>query len=61
MDVMSSIFHGNINKSFSESCLPHHLRRAEAIPLFKKDLKKDSKNLKENYRLVSILSSISKI
>ena len=46
----------------STTSLPHHdLKRAEVIPIFKKDIKKDSKNLKENYRPVSILSNISKI
>ena len=41
---------------FSESFFPDHSKRAEVIPIFKKDIKKDSKNLKENYRPVSILS-----
>ena len=58
---MSNIFHGNINKCFSESFFPDDLKRAEVIPIFKKDIKKDSKNLRENYRPVSILSNISNI
>ena len=37
------------------------MKRAEVIPIFKKDIKKDSKNLKENYRPEGILSNISKI
>ena len=61
MDIMSNIFHDNINKCFSESFFPDDLKRAEVIPVFKKDIKKDSKNWKENYRPVSILSNISKI
>ena len=61
MDIMSNIFHDNINKCFSESFFPDDLKRAEVIPVFKKDIKKDSKTLKENYRPVSILSNISKI
>ena len=61
MDIMSYIFHDNINKCFSEFFFPDDLKRAEVIPIFKKDMKKDSKNLKENYRPVSILSNISKI
>ena len=61
MDIMSNIFHDNINKCFSESFFPDDLKRAEVIPVFKKDIKKDSKNWKENCRPVSILSNISKI
>ena len=61
MDIMSNIFHDNINKCFSESFFPDDLKRAEVIPVFKKDIKKDSKNWKQNYRPVSILSNISKI
>ena len=61
MDIMSNIFHDNINKCFSESFFPDDLKRAEVIPIFKKDIKKDSKNLKENYRPEGILSNISKI
>ena len=57
MDIMSNIFHDNINKCFSESFFPDDLKRAEVIPVFKKEIKKDSKNLKENYRPVSIISS----
>ena len=58
---MSNIFHGDINKSFSESFFPDDLKRAEVIPVSKKDIKKDSKTLKENYRPVSILSNVPKI
>ena len=61
MNIMSNIFHDSINKCFSESFFSDDLKRAEFIPIFKKDVKKDSKNLKENYRPVSILSNISKI
>ena len=61
IDITSNIFYDNINKCFSESFFPDDLKRAEVIPVFKKDIKKDSKNLKENYRPVSILSNISKI
>ena len=61
IDIMSNIFHEDINKCFSESFFPDDLKRAEVIPVFKKDIKKDSKTLKENYRPVSILSNISKI
>ena len=61
MDIMSNIFHDNISKCFSEYFFLDDLKRAEVIPIFKKDIKKDSKNLKENYRPESILSNISKI
>ena len=47
MDIMSNMFHDNINKFFSESFFPDDLKRAEIIPIFKKDIKEDSKNLKE--------------
>ena len=61
MDIMSNIFHDNINKCFSESFFPDDLKRAEVIPVFKEDIKKDSKNLKEIYRPVGILYNLSKI
>ena len=61
VDIMSSTFHDIINECFSESFFPDDLKKAEVIPIFKKDIKKDSKNLKENYRPVSILSNICKI
>ena len=61
MDIMLNIFNDNINKFSSESFFPDDLKKAEAIPIFKKEIKKHSKNLKENYRPVSILSNISKI
>ena len=50
IDIMPNIFHEDINKCFSESFFPDDLIRAEVIPVFKKDIKKDSKTLKENYR-----------
>ena len=58
MNIMSNIFHDNC---FSESVFPDDLKRAEVIPIFETDIKKDSKGLKENYRPVSILSNISTI
>ena len=61
INIMSNIFHEDINKCFSESFFPDDLKRAEVIPVFKKHIKKDSKTLKENCRPVSILSNISKI
>ena len=48
MDIMSNMFHDNINKFFSESFFPDDLKRAEIISILKKDIKEDSKNLKEN-------------
>ena len=61
MDIMLNTFNDNINKCFSEPFFPDDLKRAEAIPIFRKDIKKDSKNLKKNYRPVNILSNISKV
>ena len=61
MDIMSNIFHDNINWCFSESFFPENFKRAEVIPILKEDIKKDSKKLKENYIPVSILPNISKI
>ena len=58
VDIMPSTFHDNINECFSESFFPDDLKKAEVIPIFKKNIKKDFKNLKENYRPVSILSNI---
>ena len=46
IDIMSNIFHEDINKCFSESFFPDDLKRVEVIPVFKKDIKKDSKTLK---------------
>ena len=56
-DLMSDIFLNSINKCFANSCFPDELKEAEVVPIFKKG----SKNLKENYRPVSILSNINKI
>ena len=58
VDIMSNIFHENIN--FSESFFPDDLKRAEVISFFKKDIKKGSKNLYENYRPISFLSKYIK-
>ena len=41
MDIMLNIFHDNISKCFSESFFPGDLKRAEVIPILKKDIKKD--------------------
>ena len=46
IDIMSNIFHKYINKCFSETFFPDDLKKAEVIPVFKKDIKKDSKTLK---------------
>ena len=34
---MSNVFHEDINKCFSESFFPDDLKRAEVIPVFKKE------------------------
>ena len=41
MDIMLNIFHDNISKCFSESFFPGDLKRAEVIPILKKEIKKD--------------------
>ena len=46
---------------FFRILFPDDLKKAEVIQRLKKDIKKDSKNFKENYRPVSSLSNISKI
>ena len=61
MNIISNVFHDIINKCFSEYFFCDDLKGVKLIPIFKKDIKKDSKNLKENYRPVTILSNISKI
>ena len=50
-------FHENINFCFESSCLPSDLKVADVTPAYKKK----SKNSKDNYRPVSILSNISKV
>ena len=37
-DIISNIFHANINKCFSESFFSDDLKRAEVIPIFQKDI-----------------------
>ena len=50
-------FYQNMNQSISKSIFPSDLKLADVTPVYKKN----SKNPKNNYRLVSILSNISKI
>ena len=61
MNIISNVFHDIINKCFSEYFFCDDLKKVNLILIFKKDIKKDSKNVKENYRPVTILSNISKI
>ena len=50
-------FHEKINFCFENSCLPSDLKFADVTPAYKKK----TKNSKDNYRPVSILSNISKV
>ena len=50
-------FYENINQCISKSVFPSDLKLADVTPVYKKK----SKNSKDNYRPVSILSNISKI
>ena len=56
-DYFAECFYENINRCISKSIFPSDLKLADETPVFKKK----SKNSKDNYRPVSILSSISKI
>ena len=55
-EYFAGYFHENINFCFENSCLPSDLKFADVTPAYKKK----SKNSKDNYRPVSILSNISK-
>ena len=56
-DIFSEFFFVNINHSINNSTFPDQLKWADVKPVFKKN----SRTVKENYRLVSILPNISKI
>ena len=56
-EYFAGYFHENINFCFENSYLPSGLKFADVTPAYKKK----SKNSKDNYRPVSILSNISKI
>ena len=56
-EYFAGYFHENINFCFENSCLPSDLKFADVTPAYKKK----SKNSKDNYRPVSILSNISKV
>ena len=57
VDIYLSFLINAINKKFLDNCFPKELKKAEIIPVYKKDdpLKK------ENYRHVSLLPHESKI
>ena len=57
MDIYLPFLTNAINKTFLDNYFPRQLKKAETIPVYKKDdpLKK------ENYRPVSLLSDVSKI
>ena len=56
-DYFAEYFYENISQCMSKSIFPSDLKLADITPVYKKK----SKNSKENYRPVSILSNISKI
>ena len=56
-DYFAEYFYENINQCISKSIFPSDLKLADVTPVYKKK----SKNSKDNYRPVSILSNISKI
>ena len=57
LDYFAEYFYENINQCKSKSIFPSNLRLADVTPVYNKK----SKNSKDNYRPVSILSNISKI
>ena len=56
-DIFADFFFLNLNNCIASSVFPSNFKNAEITPVYKKD----SKNTESNYRLVSILSNISKI
>ena len=56
-DIFSDFIFSNINECIRNSTFPPALKIANITPVHKKD----SKNVKENYRPVSILPNVSKI
>ena len=55
-DYFAEYFYKNINQCISKSIFPSDLKLADVTPVYKKK----SKNSKDNYRPVSILSNIFK-
>ena len=55
-EIFSYIYH-NFNNSLFSKVFPSSLKKADITPIYKKD----EKCLKDNYRPVSILPSVSKI
>ena len=56
-DIFGDLIFPNLNCRINTSSYPSLLKRADITPLYKKN----SKSEKNNYRLVSILSNISKV
>ena len=54
---MLTSFHTSVNASINNNDFPTFLKHANIIPAFKKG----SKNIKDNYRSISILKNISKV
>jgi hypothetical protein len=57
IDIFSDFFHESFNECIKSSKFPANLKNANIIPIFKKG----TKNLKENYRPISILPNSSKL
>ena len=56
-EIFSHILYHNFNNSLFSKVYPNSLKKAHITPVFKKD----KKFLKNNYRPVSIVASVSKI
>ena len=56
-NIVAFFIHHNFNNSLSSSTFPTTLKYAYVKPVFKKDDKTD----KENYRLISILPTLTKV
>ena len=57
MNTISPKIEMDFNKAIADGIFPQNMKLADVTPLFKKE----DKHLKNNYRPVSILSSISKV
>ena len=57
MDPISDVLAGIVNESFKQSVFPANLKRAQVVPIYKKN----DPLSKENYRPVSVLPILSKV
>ena len=56
-DIVALFIHHNFNNSLSSPTFPTALKYPDVKPVFKKD----DKTVNENYRLISILPTLSKV